>query len=235
VTERAPEGIRLLSSGAGVRTRLVLVRHGEPVSAVKGIVGGAFGDTGLTDRGRDQVRAIAERLAKSGELGEVSALYSSSLPRAIETAELLAPAFGGLAVTVRHELREHDPGEMDGMLWSEAIATFPIPNFDTHPDVAVAPGGDSLVGFHERVRAALYELVACHVGETVVVACHGGVVAAAVGEAFGVPTDRRMALPTHYASMTELWANGERFELARYNDRYPLTDALDGPRLSDPR
>jgi 2,3-bisphosphoglycerate-dependent phosphoglycerate mutase len=235
VTERAPDGIRLLSSGAGVRTRLVLVRHGEPVAAVKGIVGGPTGDTGLTERGRDQVRAIAERLAASRELGDVVALYSSTLPRAIETAELLAPAFGGLAVQVRHDLREHDPGQMDGMLWSEAIAAFPIPNFDTHPDVPVAPGGDSLIGFHERVRAALCELVTEYLGASVVVACHGGVVAAAVGAAFGIPTNRRMALPTHYASMTEFFATPEHLELARYNDRYPLTDPLDGPRLSDPR
>jgi probable phosphoglycerate mutase len=235
VTERAPEGIRLLSSGRGVRTRLVLVRHGEPVAAVKGIVGGPVGDTGLTDRGRDQVRAVAARLAASGELGVVAALYASSLPRAIETAELLAPALGGLAVTVRHDLREHDPGEMDAMLWSEAIASFEIPNFDTHPDVPVAPGGDSLVGFHERIRAALRDVVAAHLGETVVIACHGGVVSAAVGAAFGLPADRRVALPTHYSSMTEFSATPETLELARYNDRYPLTDALDGPRLSDPR
>jgi 2,3-bisphosphoglycerate-dependent phosphoglycerate mutase len=235
VTERAPEGIRLLSSGGGVRARLVLVRHGEPVCAVKGIVGGPTGDTGLTQRGRDQVLAVAGRLASSKELGEVAALYASSLPRAIETAELLAPALGELPVTVRHDLREHDPGEMDGMLWSEAIAKFPIPNFDTHPEVPVAPGGDSLIGFHERVRAALRELAGRYLGETAVIACHGGVVAAAVGAAFSIPTNRRMALPTHFSSMTEIWATPEGFELARYNDRYPLTDPLDGPRLGDRR
>lgn len=233
--ERAPERIRLLSSGVGGRTRLVLVRHGEPVAATLGLVGGPIGDTGLTDAGRSQVRAIAERLAASGELGVVDALYASSLRRAIETAELLAPALGSPEVRVRHDLREHDPGEMDAMLWSEAIAAFPIPDFDTHPDEPVAPGGESLRGFHERARAALADVVALHPGQTVVVACHGGVIAAAVGAAVGVPTDRRLALPTHYASMTEFAASPERFELARYNDRYPLTDPLDGPRLHDPR
>jgi probable phosphoglycerate mutase len=234
-TERVPEGIRLLSSAGPGRTRLVLVRHGEPVVAIKGIVGGPKGDVGLTERGRDQVRAVAGRLAASGELGEVAALYASTLPRAIETAELLAPALGGLSVQVRHDVREHDPGEMDGMLWSEAIAKFPIPNFDTHPDVPVAPGGESLSGFHERVRAALRDLVGEHPGETVVIACHGGVVACAVGAAFGLPSDRRVPLPTHYSSLTELVAVGDGYELARYNDRFPLTGPVDGPRLSNPR
>jgi probable phosphoglycerate mutase len=235
VTDRPPKGIRTLSRPEGDETRLVLVRHGEPVVAVTGVVGGPKGDVGLTDRGRDQVRAIAERLASSGELGEVAALYASSLPRAIETAELLAPGVGVASVTVRHDLREHDPGEMDGLTWSEAISTFAIPNFDTHPDVDVAPGGESLVGFHTRARAALRELADLHHGQTVVVACHGGIVSAAVGASLGIEPSRRLVLPTHYASMTEVWATAGRFELARYNDRFPLTGPLEGPRLAPAR
>lgn len=223
MTRRPPPGARTIADREpGARTRLVLVRHGEPQSAVLGIVGGPRGDTGLSARGRTQVAAVAGRLAASGELGSVVALYASTLPRAYETAELLAPALGGLEVARRHDLREHDPGVLDGLTWDEVLANHAIPNFDEAPDEPFAEGGESLAGFHTRARAALRDVVAAHPAGTVVVACHGGIVAAGVGLALGLPERRRLALPTHYASMTEFFATQSSFELARYNDRYPL-------------
>jgi 2,3-bisphosphoglycerate-dependent phosphoglycerate mutase len=206
-----------------VTSRLVLIRHGEPTSAVLGIVGGPLGDTGLTGVGRDQVRRMAERLAASGELAGTAALYASTLPRAIQTAELLAPALGDLDVVVRHDLREHDPGELDGMLWDEASTKFSLPDFAVEPTRAI-PGGESLAGFHVRAREALRELGDLHHGQTVVIACHGGIVAAGVGMVFGISTKQRVFLPTRYASMTELELTGRGWRLGRYNDRYPLTE-----------
>ena len=223
MTDRPPPGMRTLGTDAP-HSRIVLVRHGEPVAATLGLVGGPVGDTGLTERGREQVRVLAERLAASAELGAVAALYASTLPRAIETAELLAPALGGLAVRVRHDLREHDPGALDGLTWAEVTANHAPPDLGLEPDRPVAPGGESLRGFHARARAALSALAERHAGETTVVACHGGIVAAAVGLCFGVPTSARLPLPTRYASMTELEVTERGWRLGRYNDRYPVTD-----------
>lgn len=206
------------------RARLVLVRHGEPRCAVDGLIGGPRGDTGLTERGREQVRRVAARLAASKELGEVAALYASTLPRAKETAEVLAPALGGLVPILRADLREHDPGELDGRPWAEVLAEGRWPDVDADPEAPLAPNGESLVAFHERARTALRALAAAHPRATVVVACHGGVVAAAVGLALGLDVRRRLLLPTRYASMTELKATPASFELARYNDRFPLTE-----------
>jgi probable phosphoglycerate mutase len=199
--------------------RLVLVRHGEPTSAVTGVVGGPVGDTGLTDVGRAQVTRLAGRLARTGELAPTAALYASTLPRAVETAELLAPALGGLAVQVRHDLREHDPGKLDGLTWAAAAARHALPDFGADPDAPI-PGGESLRGFHDRARAALRQLADAHEGETVVVACHGGIVAAGVGMVFGVPSSERVFLPTRYASMTELELTSRGWRLGRYNDGY---------------
>ena len=71
---------------------MVLIRHGEAVCNVSGVCGGVVGCRGLTGAGREQVDALARRLAQSGELAGADALYASILPRAIETAERLAPA-----------------------------------------------------------------------------------------------------------------------------------------------
>ncbi len=212
--------------------RIVLVRHGEPHNAVGGIVGGPRGDTGLTDAGRAQARCLASRLEASGELADATALYASTLPRAIETAELLAGALG-LEVVARHDLREHDPGDLDGLTWAQAAERFVLPDFDTEPNKPVGPGGESLTGFHLRARTAIGDLALRHPGATVVVACHGGIVAAGVGMAFGVDPSVRVLLPTRYCSMTELARVERGWRLARYNDRYPVTD--DAPVVAPER
>src|SRR4051812_37649034 len=75
-------------------TRLILVRHGESVVQVEGIVGGPKACRGLSERGRRQVSALRDRWLRSGFRADV--LLSSTLPRAVETAELLSDALGGL-------------------------------------------------------------------------------------------------------------------------------------------
>jgi 2,3-bisphosphoglycerate-dependent phosphoglycerate mutase len=157
-------------------TRIVLVRHGEAQSHVEGVVGGSRGCTGLSDLGRRQAQALKERLARTGELGEVHALYASTLPRASETASIIAPAIGGLEVVERDDLREFDIGpEGDGIAWEELEQRFPTPDVWT-PFHHHVPGAETWAGFAARVGGALDDIARTHRGETVVVACHGGVV-----------------------------------------------------------
>ena len=109
------------------------------------------------------------------------------------------------------------------MAWSEAVERHALPDFGLDPDATVE-GGESLRGFHERARAALLDVASKHPGETVVICCHGGVVAAGVGMVFGVPANERLFLPTRYVSMTELERTEHGWRLGRYNDRHPVTD-----------
>ena len=86
----------------------------------------------------------------------------ASLPRAIETAELLAPALAaadteGQAKPAEpsHEcgLCELHPGEADGLTWGEFTERFGDPDWDADPDRPIAPGGESWSGFVQRVDA----------------------------------------------------------------------------------
>ena len=77
-------------------TRLVLIRHGESRSTIDRVVGGHEGCGGLTDRGVLQAKALYERLDRTGELAGATTLLTSVLPRAIQTAEIIAPALGDL-------------------------------------------------------------------------------------------------------------------------------------------
>lgn len=210
--------------------RIVLVRHGEAQAALDGVVAG-FSCKGLSDEGRRQAALLRDRLARTGEI-QADALYASVLRRAVETAEIIAPALGVADVAEDCDLCEIHAGEADGLSWEDAIARYGHFDFSLDPGTPWAPGGESWVEFVERVGARLERFAAEHAGETVVVACHGGVVDASLVYLLGM--DRRrfpeVTLYTINTSLTEWqwlpasegtgWAFEQRprWRLVRYND-----------------
>ena len=127
------------------------MRHGEAECNLNHIIGGPKGCTGLTDLGRVQVAALADRLYESGELRQATALYSSVLPRAIETAERLRPVVGPGPTALgpvreRCDLCELHPGDCDGLEWSEMVETFGVPDWDKRPHRSDRTGGRELGG-----------------------------------------------------------------------------------------
>ncbi|MEQ1787997.1 MAG: histidine phosphatase family protein [Acidimicrobiales bacterium] len=212
-------------------TRIILVRHGESRAQELGILGGHAGCAGLSDRGRRQVEALRDRLIGTQELAGATALYSSIMPRAIETAEILAPAVGGLEVRSECDFCEGHPGDADGITWAELAERYPSPD-GWDPDHSPAPGWETWREMGVRVQKALDSLVARHPGETVVVACHGGVVVHAMLHWLAldeVATDRRAWMSPENSGLTE-WRFGANpyqkdtlpVELVRFNDHAHL-------------
>jgi 2,3-bisphosphoglycerate-dependent phosphoglycerate mutase len=208
-------------------TRIVLVRHGEAECNLNHVIGGPKGCTGLTALGRHQVAALADRLYESSELRQATTLYSSVLPRAVETAERLRPVVGrgptALGPVVeRCDLCELHPGDCDGMEWSAMVEAFGVPDWDSDPTVPIAPGGESWAEFVERASGAVRAIVNEHPGELVVAAVHAGVIEATMINFLGVAPEvyRRGWVRIVHASMTEWeWVPSEkRFVLLRFND-----------------
>ena len=98
--------------------RLVLIRHGDAHAGFHGVIGGPRGCTGLTDWGREQANALRDFLALSGRV-RADVLLSSVVPRAIETAEIIAPGLGIDAFGRDCDLCEVHTGEADGLEWAE--------------------------------------------------------------------------------------------------------------------
>ena len=222
-----PAGIRTMGALAPSATRIVLVRHGEAVCNVSGVCGGVIGCTGLTDRGRAQVSVLAARLAETDELAGADALYASILPRAVETALLLAPALqapgdtGPMVPVEECGFCELHPGEADGLEWPEFSARFGNPDWDAEPDRVIAPGGESWTGFVNRVSNTLDAVAARHPGELVVVACHAGVIESSLLSKLpiiGGLEGARMKLRTQHASLTTWEVEAGEWKLIGYND-----------------
>jgi broad specificity phosphatase PhoE len=91
-----------------VSRELILVRHGETVHNVARITQG-WSDSELSELGREQVQRLAERLAAL----KPTALYSSTLGRALSTARAIADATG-LDIIPMDDLREMNYGRWEG-------------------------------------------------------------------------------------------------------------------------
>ena len=212
--------------------RLVLIRHGESNVTVNRTIGGFRTCSGLSPLGRQQVERLRLRLEATGELG-ADVLIASNFARAIETAEILAPGFGGIPVAIDDGFGEHDPGpEIDGMTFDEYVDRFGTPDWTGDPHQVIFPGGETTAQFHSRVEDALTRTVRAHRGKTVVVSCHGGVVDAAFRLLLRTAPTGLFELHTLNTSLTEFQpaTAGDAWKLTRYNDAAHLADLPAGTR-----
>lgn len=218
-----------------VGTRLAIVRHGEAVCNAESFVGGPKSCRGLTALGIRQSEVLAERLRRTGELAGASALWTSELPRAFQTAELLAPALGDLAIERSTSLCEREPGEADGLSWAEFTRRYGRSSTPgDQPESPFAPGGESWVGFVGRAATALRKLAARYSGGLVVVVAHGGIIDASLIAFLDLPEHGNgVRLHAENTSITEWRHTGRRWRLVRYNDAAHLAES-DGALRAEP-
>jgi broad specificity phosphatase PhoE len=153
-------------------TRVLLVRHGQSRGNAERRFGGHTA-TPLSDLGHAQAEATARALASEN----ISAIYSSDLLRAVQTAEPLARATG-LPVEETSAFRERSVGLMEGLTFEEAAAA--------HPDEYAAllrrdfehvlAGGESYRQLLDRASARLDLAVEQNRGGTVAVFSHTGTI-----------------------------------------------------------
>jgi probable phosphoglycerate mutase len=170
--------------------RLVLVRHGDAFAGFAGVISGRVGCAGLTELGRQQAIALRDHLESSGRV-RADVLLASELPRAIETASIIAPALGFQGFDQSCDLCEVHTGQADGMAWAEYADTFGAFDMEAEPDRVFAPDGESWNSFHERVRTMLARVAREYEGKSVVAVCHGGVIMASMRLLLGVSPAHR--------------------------------------------
>ncbi|OCB23272.1 bifunctional RNase H/acid phosphatase [Mycobacterium intracellulare] len=152
----------------GTPTRLLLLRHGQTELSVQRRYSGR-GNPALTEVGRRQADAAARYLAQRGG---ISAVFSSPLQRAYDTAAAAAKALG-LDVTVDDDLIETDFGAWEGLTFAEAAERDPELHRRWLRDTSTAPpGGESFDAVTDRVSRARERIVAAHQGTTVLVVSH---------------------------------------------------------------
>lgn len=181
-------------------TTILLARHGETdwnrEKRWQGLT-----DLSLNARGREQARALAEKLAAV----PCSAIYASDLRRAHETALIVAER-NGLAVTPMRELREIDVGSWTGLSRDEVKERFP----DAYEQMRARTGrgwegGETYAEMVRRVVETLGRIAREHPSDAVLVVTHSGPIRAVRAHALGrdFATDRSAA---PHVDGVRLWA-----------------------------
>lgn len=139
---------------------LYMLRHGEALDDIEDCYGG-IADFPLTDRGREQARAVGNELAKEG----VEEIYTSPLARAEESARIIASEVGNsVQVTVVDDLQERNSyGVLSGVNKERAKEIFGrvLSQLTEKPGYSREPlvGAEDFDVFLERVRRAFDEVL----------------------------------------------------------------------------
>ncbi len=183
------------------------------------VIGGPRTCTGLSQLGREQAERLRDRWAVGGEVA-ADVLISSQYARALETAEIIAPAIGGLEVVEDSGFGEHDPGpDCDGMAFDTYIERYGTGWWQGDPFGRSFPGGETIAAFQFRVGQAIRRTIDTYAGQNIVVSCHGGVVDAALRLALKAPPTGSFEIHTLNTSITEIHlVEDNLWRLIRYND-----------------
>jgi ribonuclease H / adenosylcobalamin/alpha-ribazole phosphatase len=183
----------------GQPTTTILLRHGQTEFSTERRFAGR-GDIALTDTGRRQAAAAADRLTARG----IDAIVTSPLQRARRTAESVAAATGA-PLSVDDGLVEADFGKWEGLTFGEAAQRWPdeMAAWLASADVA-PPGGESLADAARRVVTALDRLLAAHERATLLLVSHVTPIKTLACRALLAPPAAMFRIHLDVASLTEI-------------------------------
>lgn len=195
-----------------MQTTLYLVRHGETEYNRRQIMQGRCINSSLNETGRRQARALAQRFAGT----TFSVAYTSTLRRAIETAEIVLDGRPDVPVFQLADLDEMSWGSYEGTPASErlrlALAEI-YAEWDRGIYDRPVAGGESIADVQARAVRAVRGIVERHPGETVLVVTHGRllrVVLASLLDAYGL--ERMNTIQHANTSVNRLIFSEGRFE-----------------------
>lgn len=226
-------------------TTLYLIRHGETDGGDTKRYHGSI-DIPLSDKGKQQVaekvavlmqhlsqgnRAkylsylrdvhnSADHAAESPSEGQgLSAVYSSTLARAFQSAEIIARPHRLLPVRIG-DLRERSFGIWEGMSFAEIREKYPeeFGAWAANP-LAYSPiGGETTIEVRDRVIGAVDKILRDHAGQNVAVVAHGGVNRIILCHVLGIPLENIFRIEQDYAALNivEFWK------------KYPVLKLLNG-------
>lgn len=180
--------------------RICIARHGETDWNAAGILQG-WTDVPLNDGGRRKAREMAAAFAGAG----FSAIWSSPLSRARETAEIIARALQLPAPVCHDGLKERNFGAIQGIPKLEVGESNPIllQQILRRNPATVFDGGEPMDEFADRVLGAIMAIGAAHGGERVLVIIHGWVMDVVTRHIDGRPRNAILGFKRKHG--TSLW------------------------------
>lgn len=200
----------------GVMTRLLLCRHGATDWNLAGRYQGQS-DIPLNEVGLAQAETLADDLQQE----PITAIYSSTLSRAIRTAQIVAERHD-LDVLQDARFNEINQGVWEGLTVEEIVLDYPDDYrvWSERPLETRPPGGESIAEVQERVLQAMWDVHREHTNGLVVIVAHKVSLAVIHSAATGEPLQEELKhLPANAAVARCVWSDA--LDIARILD--PLT------------
>lgn len=203
-------------------TRICFIRHGETDWNIEKRIQGHI-DIPLNRTGRAQALAMGYYAAHH----RFSALYSSDLTRAMDTARAIAEIVG-LEVQRLPQLRERNYGIFQGITAAEGAVRYPEAHAHyvaRNPDYDFE-SGETLRALVARIEAGIDWMLRHHQGQTLCAVSHGGVLDIIYRKATGRPlhTPRDFSIPN--CALNWFLFDEYGWHLEKWADRHHLENVL---------
>lgn len=204
---------------------LLLIRHGENDFTKKHKLAGHLPGVHLNERGQKQAQALGE--AFKGV--PLTAIYSSPLERAVETAKPIAEATR-LEVQTEAGLLETNVGKWQGRSLAVLRLTKYWKVIQNSPSRAQFPEGETFYECQSRIVSSLDKIIRKHKPKDII-ACvfHADPIKLAVAHYIGLPLDQFQRLGCDTASVSALHIGEMGASLVKLNQRPPF-DFLQQPK-----
>lgn len=209
----------ILEEGAGIimKTRLILVRHGETHKNVAKVLHGRKDDASLNELGKSQAGRAAKVLVEMG----VDIIYSSTELRASQTAEIINRSCK-VPLIYLDDFRERDWGIFEGQSWGEVesvLGQMQLPErYKFKPE-----RGESWQEVETRLIGALKLIISENEGKTVAIVTHGGTIRTLIPYLLNTSLEESFKYDPRHLSFTIFNFNGKKFSKVFIDDTSHLT------------
>jgi broad specificity phosphatase PhoE len=203
-----------IEEGRDMSTYFILLRHGQTEWNREQRFRGRA-DLSLDEIGLRQAEAVAEKLTSY----KAAVIYSSPLPRALMTAQVVAEHLG-LTVQTLPELIDIDFGDWEGLSAKEASEQDSdlFNRWTEHPHEVRFPQGESLQDVRDRVAAAVESLALKHDGQTVALISHKVVCQVLICLVLGLDDSHFWQVGQDVAAINVFAVSGDKAMLILLND-----------------
>ena len=200
--------------------QIILVRHGETMANKAQLVLGTS-DVPLTELGRDQAKAAAQKISLIEPSPTI--LFSSPYQRAKETAGYISNVIGLNPIFI-DGLKEMNSGEMEGIKASEMDDKYPeyMKNWRRDHSTARPPGGETLEEVHSRAWKSILDIFNEYDESLVVVVAHLFPIQGILCNVLGIKSNNFEKLVIDLGSLSYIEIQSNSYRLLRMNDICPI-------------
>lgn len=162
------------------QTQVIIVRHAETLWNEEGRRHGHM-DSPLSPKGENQAIALAERLSQHS----FNVLYCSDCGRVCQTAEYISEKTGH-PILLDERLRDRNLGIFEGLTKAEMKEKYPI-EYQDYQNSRDIPNGESNEERCNRAVSCITELAQRHLGETIVIVSHSGILDSLFRHTLSIP------------------------------------------------